>query len=79
MCLPHALHSHYWTLDDNMPQLNKTDGLVVMISLLIAREFRFDFEFVDKEMKEVLEAVNKKRETLNVSIRRYQRQRATNA
>lgn len=61
-----------------MAQCNQTDGLGVIISLLIDREFKFNFEKADKEMKEVLETVNKKQKTLNVAIRRQHMQHAMN-
>ena len=58
--LPHALHSHYWIVDDNISQQNKTDSLGAMILLLISREFWFDFSFAEKEISELLQTANEK-------------------
>ena len=59
--LPHALKAFYWTLDGHMSQRNKTEGQGTMMSLLMSREFRFDFNLSEEQKFEVLKVANCKR------------------
>ena len=60
--LPHTLKNRYWTFDGHIPQRNKTEGIGVMISLCITREFGWNFNLNEEELKKVLSKVNAKRE-----------------
>ena len=59
--LPHALNKYFWTVEGHVPIRPKTDGMGIMISLLITREFGWTFNLTEDNLKEVLVIVNKKR------------------
>ena len=48
-------------MNDHIYYRNKTEGLGTMVSLIIAREFRFDFCLTPEKMSRALELVNLKR------------------
>jgi len=44
------MKNHYWTIDGNIAQRNKTDGLGIMVSIIITREFGFNFGLDAEEL-----------------------------
>ena len=48
-----------------MPQRSKTDGIGIMISLVIAREFGCTFGLKEEELKEALKSCNEKRKKIH--------------
>ena len=63
--LLHSLKNYHWSFEGHVEQRNKTERLVLMVSLLMSREFGWNFGFTDDELKKVLEAVSKKRKNSN--------------
>ena len=43
MSFSHALENYYWGIEGHVPQRNKTEGMGIMISLIITREFGSTF------------------------------------
>jgi len=44
------LKNRYWTFDGHIPQRNKTEGMGVMISLCVTREFGWNFNLNEEEL-----------------------------
>ena len=61
MFLPHGLKKMFWTIEDHIPIKTKTDGMGMMTSLLITREFGFAFNLTEKNLQEVLVIAKKKK------------------
>ena len=60
--LLHSLKKYYLSFENNAPQRNKIEGLGIIISHLISREFGVTFGLKESRLNKVLCAVNKKRE-----------------
>ena len=52
-----------------MPQRNKTEGLGTMASLLMSRDFRFDFNLREEHMIKVLKSVNNNENMRNMQLK----------
>ena len=61
MYFPHSLKNFYWSFQDYIAQRNKTEGIGIVVSLLISREFRWTFGLNDGQLKKVLASVNNNR------------------
>ena len=56
MYLPHSHLKSYQTFNDYTVEQSKTEGLGIMISILISREFGQTFRLKEKELVHVLKS-----------------------
>ena len=61
--VPHSLKDYYWTFEDVCPLRTKTDGMGVMISLFVSREFGCGFG--QGAFDKVKSSLNEKRKNKN--------------
>ena len=56
------MKNHYWTFDSHIAQQNKTDGIRIMVSVIITHEFGDDFDLSAEDLEELLKNLSEKRE-----------------
>ena len=56
---PHLLRRSFWTFEDHVRRMNKTEDLGTMVSMLTVRKFYFSFHLPKHDAAEVLNDANK--------------------